>query len=184
MSLKAALLVLAIAWNGVVFSEKVDTTDFDSEVTVAVRNLSGLNCITESVLDLEDAAAEFKFQINKKCSQSAGADLATQLKDARVLIKQTTELLNINDNDCDNAAFDEDWDGKRKPSYNCRRNYQKQLTQVYLANVKATKDIETGLRDTSNTSLCQKKAMQSFHSSLINFVNLVSECKTVSEKQK
>lgn len=183
MSLITSLLVLAIVWNGVVFSATVDTTDFDDEVKVAVRNLAGLNCITERVLDLEDAAAEFKFQINKKCSKNDDTDLATELRDAGALIQQTSELLIINDNDCDNASYDEDWDGKRKPSYNCRRNYQKQMTEVYLSNVKATKDMEAALNKTSNNSLCIKNALQRFRLSLKIFVNFVSKCKRIAEKQ-
>ncbi|XP_023297523.2 uncharacterized protein LOC111680131 [Lucilia cuprina] len=173
---KISFILLSIGLCGLVQATPI--SDFAKNVESSVENLLGIHCMVDSVLNLEDAADEFTYQISKSCGADAVKNLATELADIKALMKLTTKVIDTNDDEniCDNSAFDEDLDSDKKPSSYCAAQLKNQMANL-LTSFKTTKnDVTRGLNQSYSNVACVKMAMSNFKYFLNSFPQRIETC--------
>ncbi|XP_037823118.1 uncharacterized protein LOC119611553 [Lucilia sericata] len=173
---KISLILLSICLCGLVQATPI--SDFAKNVESSVQNLLGVHCMVESVLNLEDAADEFTYQISKSCGADAVKNLATELADTKALMKLTSKVIDTNDDEdiCDNSAFDEDTDSDTEASSDCATQLKTQMADLLTSFKTTKKDITNGLKQSYNSAACVKMAMTNFKYFLNSFPQRIETC--------
>lgn len=174
MFTKIAFVLLSICLSGLAQGATID--DYTANVATSVTKLSGVNCLAETVLNFEDAADDFSYIIENSCGSDAVTNLATELADAKDLLKKTDLVLNTNDKTCNNDSYDEELDGETEPSSKCATKLKTQMANLWTSFNKTKQDITKGLTQSYSSGACVKMAMKNFKYFLNSFPSRIQTC--------
>lgn len=163
-----------------------DPDDFSDAIDVLVTNLGGINCIAETLQNLEGAAKEFSYKVNNSCKPKVAIGLKTELEDIDKLITVIDKFENYNKKTCKNANYNEDDDADTPPSKDCSKDLKALMNGKYWKTYTKTKsDMQTSLeKSQKNKDVCQRMALVNFNFQINNFEIVLDQCVQVIQSSE
>lgn len=136
-------------------------------LNAVVQNYGGINCLINSVNDIEDYVNDFSYEI-KNCGVKQSKEVTNILKDCDNLKEAITKVTRLNNNKtCKNTSYD----NKDEPTSRCANQFRKAMDEL----VKVLKATEVSSSKTIKNS-CSQIAVSKFHLKLGKFQNMGQTC--------
>ncbi|KNC26408.1 hypothetical protein FF38_03335 [Lucilia cuprina] len=147
---------------------------FKNNVKTSTKYLGGINCLIESVFNVENIANEFIYDI-QICNNTKPSKFLTQIEDYCKSFGELTEnIIDAHDNICKNAAYNETTDVKKITPTLC-------VSSIRTRMAKLNDLLEKSLNYVTNkaekiTDSCSKIAVNNLKLNLPIFTELVEYC--------
>ncbi|KNC26405.1 hypothetical protein FF38_03333 [Lucilia cuprina] len=171
---KISFILLTFGLCGMVQGSAL--SDLSQNSNSSVKNLLGIYCMVESVLNLEDSADEFSYQVSKRCGPEATANLTKELSDASELMQITSNVTDINDKVCENADFNLNTDSDKQPSDDCANQLKNEMASLNTSYRKTRTDINKGIQQPYGAPACVQMARKNFKFLLSIFPLRIEAC--------
>lgn len=171
---KTTSAVLSLAFVALALGSPID--DFSKNVQTSLKDLQGVNCLVESVLNLDDVADEFSYVIKNNCGKAKDLkDEIAATKELMAIIKKI-DTINSNEKVCNNAGYDADQDAETTPSKKCVNQLKTQMSALLTSFNNTKKVIVNGLKKSYSSDACVKMAMSNFRYFLNSYPARVEVC--------
>uniref|UniRef100_A0A1A9ZB01 Uncharacterized protein n=1 Tax=Glossina pallidipes TaxID=7398 RepID=A0A1A9ZB01_GLOPL len=154
-----------------------DELDLNLLLDIINQNTWGLRCVTEMILEIEDAAGDFTHDLTICDGSNATDDHLHIVQLANDLATLTSKLLNVNDEVCKNPVSMPGWDGSLKPSELCVETFTEELLKIS----ELFEEILRQINRTTPIDICPILAMSKFAVSVQNFDEYMLTCSGVSQ---
>ena len=151
-----------------VFSDNVDT---------ATQNFIGIDCIINSIYDIEDATMNFEYEIDL-CGSKVKREASDIFDEIENLKDHTKKVQNINDTTCKNKNSSQKNKTTKAPSVKCVKNIKNAMTKVNKSIDTTTKKVNAYRKKTSSS--CAKISLTKFKLILGTFKAAISECAAIA----
>lgn len=147
-----------------------NANSFTTNLNNSIKTLGGINCLVESVLDVENAANEFAANI-KICNVKQTAAVSTILDDCNLLQALSGRIVEVNNNVCKNAEYNEKSDAKITAPSRCARDMTNKITHLYNFLLYSLNDLNQDIKDS-----CSENAVNDLLINLEYFPDAIEVC--------
>lgn len=174
---KKICILMLICINLLNINADPDELDLNVLIDIINQNTWGLRCVTEMILEIEDAAGDFTNDLTLCDGSNATNDHLHIVHLANDIATQTSKLLNVNDEVCKNPISIPGWDGSLKPSELCVETFTEELLKMN----ELFEEILREIKKTTPIDICPILAMSKFAVSVQNFDEYMLTCSGVSQ---
>ncbi|XP_050335215.1 uncharacterized protein LOC126762482 [Bactrocera neohumeralis] len=146
-----------------------------STIKTGLRTLKGVHCTIERVISIRAAGLEF-IQAFKDCNSAAFKDLNNVINQVQTVVNTCDDIINLNENVCNNADYNAETDANTKTSKSC---FNKLVSKMVTLKKQVGKTI-TLTKKLSSTpgayGACNVDAVNDLLSVFTGFRTFVIEC--------
>lgn len=153
------------------------SSTFQDDVEASLKNLLGLNCMVEAVLNVEDNVGDFQYEV-QLCGTELPLNVSFIVDDSEDIARITTKIIDDNDGICENAGYKEDEDASKALSAICAGNIERQMDILHVY----TSNTVNEIANLAPTTACLTMAITNFQLSLGNLEKIVSTCGQLAGK--
>lgn len=175
--LKMKLNISIILLVFLVTLARSEDSKLSDNVDTATQNFIGIDCIVNSIYGIEDATANFEFEI-VLCDSNAKEDASDIFDEIENLKDYTQKVQDINDTTCKNKNSSQKNKTTKSPSAKCVKNIKNAIMNVSKSVNITIKRVNAYHKETS--SGCAKMSLLTFKLMLKNFDATIAECASVA----
>uniref|UniRef100_A0A0K8ULG7 Protein TsetseEP domain-containing protein n=1 Tax=Bactrocera latifrons TaxID=174628 RepID=A0A0K8ULG7_BACLA len=144
-------------------------------IKAGLRTLKGVHCTIERVISIR--AASFGFiQAFKDCNSAAFKDLNNVINQVQTVVKTCNDIINLNENVCNNADYNAEADANKKSSKSC---FSKLVSKMVTLKKQVGNTITLSMKLSSTPGAygaCNVDAVSDLLSVFTEFRTFVKQC--------
>ncbi|XP_011180722.1 uncharacterized protein LOC105211123 [Zeugodacus cucurbitae] len=144
-------------------------------IKASLRTLKGVHCTIERVISIRAAGINF-LNAFKDCNSAAFKDLNALINQVQTVVYTCNDIVNLNENVCNNSDYNDEADGQKKTSKSC---FVKLVSKMVTLKKQIGKSITLSKKLSSTPGAygtCNMNAVGDLISVFTEFPTFVKEC--------